>query len=213
VSDSRASAFVQIDTPGYTACMLRRRGLALLFVLFCLPVLSCSDDPPDKEMQQAQTEIDAARKAGAGDYAREELAAAEQALANAREAVGNRDYRLALTSALDSRERARTAQTQAEEQKLAARANAEHAISDVSALLARTQPRLQTVAGSKTTRALESSRHAVGDVERALQEARASFERGEYVTTVKLLKGSDARLAEAGRALDAYSATPSRRRR
>src|SRR3954470_6757381 len=132
--------------------MWRRRGLALLFVLFCLPVLSCADDPPDKEMQQAQAEIDVARKAGADDYAREEIAAAEQALTNAREAVGDRDYRLALTSALDSRERARTAQTQAEEKKLVARAQAERAIKDVSAVLARTQSRLQTIAASKTAR-------------------------------------------------------------
>ena len=70
-------------------------------------------DPPDKEMQQAQGAIDAARAAGADQYARDEFTAAEDALKRAHEAVDQRDYRQALNNALDARERAQTAAKEA----------------------------------------------------------------------------------------------------
>ena len=57
-------------------------------------------------MQQAQGAIDAARAAGADQYAREEFTAAEDALKRSHEAVAQRDYRQALNTALDARERA-----------------------------------------------------------------------------------------------------------
>ena len=76
--------------------MLRRRGFALLLLTSTLPRSRMRDDPPDKEMQQAQSAIESARVAGAGEYAHDELAAAEQALKNAHDAVDQRDYRLAL---------------------------------------------------------------------------------------------------------------------
>src|SRR6187549_1810721 len=105
--------------------MLRTRGIALLLLTSILLVPACGADPPDKELQQAKGAIDAARVAGAGDYARDELAAAELALKNAHDAVDQRDYRLALTSALDSRARAENATAQAVDQKTAARDEAE----------------------------------------------------------------------------------------
>ena len=71
--------------------------------------MACGGEPPDKEMQQAQGAIDAARAAGADQYAHEEFAAAQEALTHANEAVEQRDYRLALNHALDSRERAQNA--------------------------------------------------------------------------------------------------------
>ena len=80
--------------------MPRAWALLALLVLF---TTACGGDPPDKEMQQAQGAIDAARAAGAAVYATEELAAAQLALTRAEEAVSARDYRLALNHALDSR--------------------------------------------------------------------------------------------------------------
>ena len=65
-------------------------------------------EPPSKEMHQAQGAIDAARAAGAERYAADTLAAAVKALAQADLAANQRDYRLALNHALDSRERRRT---------------------------------------------------------------------------------------------------------
>ena len=193
--------------------MLRRRGFALLLFTSTFLVLACGDDPPDKEMQQAQSAIEAARMAGAGDYAHDELAAAEQALKNAHDAVGQRDYRLALTSAFDSRERARNALTQAADQKVVARREAERLLTDVSAALARVQARIETAATTRPARAMVGPRHVIGDLDRSVQEARAAFARGDYVSTTKVLIDGNARLAAAEHALDAATAAPSRRRR
>jgi predicted S18 family serine protease len=192
--------------------MLRRRGLALLLLTTTFFVPACADDPPEKEMQQAQSAIDAARVAGAGDYAHDELAAAEQALKNAHAAVDQRDYRLALTSAFDSRERAQTAQAQATDQKLVARADAGRALTDVSTALAHAHASLQTAEASQPPRSLAAPRKVIRDLDRSVQEARAAFARGEYVTTMKVLKDGNARLAGAERALEAPKDAPARRR-
>ena len=64
----------------------RRLALAC-FLATAMLTVACGDDPPQTEMQQAQSAIDAARAAGADEYAHDELAAAEGALARARTAV------------------------------------------------------------------------------------------------------------------------------
>ena len=61
-----------------------RRILLSLAVLAAVAGAACGD-PPDKEMQQAQGAIDAARAAGADQYAREEFTAAEDALKRSHE--------------------------------------------------------------------------------------------------------------------------------
>src|SRR2546428_14104665 len=87
-------------------------------------------------MQRAQAAIDAARAAGADQYAREDFAAAQEALKHAREAVDQHDYRLALNYALDSRERAQSAAKLAADQKATARTDAGRTLADASAALA-----------------------------------------------------------------------------
>ena len=67
-----------------------------LAVVAALSGAACGDDPPDKEMQAAQAAIDAARAAGADQYSHDELVASQEALAHAKDAVTQRDYRLAL---------------------------------------------------------------------------------------------------------------------
>ena len=89
-----------------------RRLLLSLAVVAAMTGAACGD-PPDKEMQQAQGAIDAARAAGADQYARDEFTAAEDALKRSHDAVAQRDYRLALNAALDARERAQTAAKEA----------------------------------------------------------------------------------------------------
>ena len=76
------------------------RGAWLVVVLVAI---SCAE-PPHKEMDQAQGAIDAARAAGAEQYAAAEFTAATKALAQSNEAVTARDYRLALNYALDRNE-------------------------------------------------------------------------------------------------------------
>ena len=163
--------------------MLRTRGYALLLLTtLLLLVPACGADPPDKEMQQAQGAIDAARAAGAGDYARDELVAAEQALKNAHDAVDQRDYRLALTSALDSRARAQNAATQAAEQKTAAHADAERLLATTSTALARAHTRLRTAQTARgAAHTLTATKRALDDADNAVQEARTTFAGGDYI--------------------------------
>ena len=111
-----------------------RRLVLSLAVLAAVAGAACGD-PPDKEMQQAQGAIDAARAAGADQYARDEFAAAEDALKRAHDAVDQRDYRQALNTALDARERAQTAAKEAVDKKATARADATKALADADAAL------------------------------------------------------------------------------
>src|SRR6476620_86081 len=106
--------------------------------LFCLAVLAAvagaaCGDPPDKEMQQAQGAIDAARAAGADQHAREEFTAAEDALKRSHTAVDQRDYRQSLYAALDARERAQIATKESVNKKATARADATKALADADA--------------------------------------------------------------------------------
>src|SRR6185503_1475685 len=100
-----------------------RRLLSALAV--CALMAGACGSPPDKELQQAQTAIDAARAAGADRFAAEEFTAAQSALARANDAVAQRDYRLALNNALDARERAQNAARDATGRVAAARKDAE----------------------------------------------------------------------------------------
>ena len=86
----------------------------------CAVVLStaCSE-PPQKEIDRAQAAIDAARAAGAEHYAPESFTAATDRAPQAHEAVAQRDYRLALTRALDASDRAQEAREAAAEGKAA----------------------------------------------------------------------------------------------
>src|ERR687887_2904186 len=112
----------------YTPFMLVGRRFARSFALAAALTAAACGDPPEKEMQQAQGAIDAARAAGADDYANEELTAAQAALKRANDAVEQHDYRLALNNALDARERAQNAAKQAADGKAVARTEAEHTL-------------------------------------------------------------------------------------
>ena len=84
--------------------------LSVLLGTIALFVLSagCSE-PPQKEIDRAQQAIDSARAAGAEQYAPDTFAAATAALKQSHEAVDQRDYRLALSRAVDASDRAQEA--------------------------------------------------------------------------------------------------------
>src|SRR3954451_16472835 len=119
-----------------------RRALVSFAVVAAMAGAACGD-PPDKEMQQAQGAIDAARAAGADQYAREEFTAAEDALKRSHEAVDQRDYRQALNTALDARERAQAAAKESVNRKAIARADATKALADADAALHNSRARLK----------------------------------------------------------------------
>jgi hypothetical protein len=184
--------------------------------ILCIAVSTagaCSGDPPDKEIQQAQSAIEAARAGGAERYATSELTAAQQTLAHAREAVGERDYRLALSYALDARERAQTATKEAMDRKVALRDEAERNLGSAQTALAAARNRLKTAEASKIpARALAEARSNVATGEGRVQEARTAFEQGNFEAAGTAASQAANSLAQTARDLDALIAPPGRRR-
>jgi hypothetical protein len=194
---------------------LGRRRLCLASLLVASAVtVACGDDPPQIEIQQAQNAIDAARAAGADEYAHDELAAAEGALARARTAVDERDYRLALNHSLDSRERAQAAATQAANLKAAARTEAERALGTASATMAEATIRLKTAqTGGAPARRLTAARRSLAAADQAVQKARAAFNQGSFRDVTQTLNEPMGRLAATSHDLEAAPRLAARRPR
>ena len=158
------------------------RGLLLTLVVVAVIGLgACAGEPPRKEMQQAQSAIDAAKAAGADEDAREELNGAVDALKQAYDAVEERDYRLALNRAIDSRERAQIAEKQASDEKAAERENADRAMVALTAAIADATVKLKSAESTHASpRAVAASRKARANAQTHLQEARAAYENEDY---------------------------------
>jgi hypothetical protein len=186
-----------------------RRLAALLLIAVAG---SACGAPPDKEYNQAVGAIEAARAAGAGIYAADELAAAEQLLTRYDEAVAARDYRQALSHALDSRERATAAAAKAASDKALLRGEAERLIP----VLAAQTERGRIAAGGATraqAQAAQNLRATIAATERALQEARANLERDNVRAARDVLEGLQERLTQALAPFETTAAAPAPRRR
>ncbi len=180
--------------------MPRRIRVAFYSTMFALMfVVAGCGEPPDKELHQAQGAIDAARAAGAAVYAPDELKAAVDALAHAQDAVGERDYRLALNNALDSRERAQNAAKMAADQKAAARSDAERMLAEVTSALAVAKARLDAAEAGRQGKPLAPSTATVVSSSRA-----AADDAGKLLATQDYL-GAKARLDGVAAALTAVS--------
>lgn len=192
--------------------MLTRRCLSSLALLAALA--SACAGPPDKEIQQAQAAIDAAKTAGADRYAPEDFNAARDALKLANDAVVQRDYRLALNHALDARERAQSASKDTADRKVVVRAEAERAMASVGPALSEAHVRLSAAeAAHISPRTLAEARHTIAGVDQAVQKAGAARDRGDYLDVVELLKSAMPRLQAVAKDLEAATPPGSRRRR
>jgi hypothetical protein len=155
-------------------------NIILFSVLVALVVSACGD-PPNNEMQQAQGAIAAARAAGAEQFAHDELAAAQQSLKNAQQAVEGRDYRLALNYALDSGERARNAAKQAADGKAALAEAAVRTLTEADAALEDARSKLKTAERARiSATTLARARRTISATDTAVQKARAAFGQGNY---------------------------------
>lgn len=172
-------------------------------------LLSACAEPPNKEMDQAQGAIDAARAAGADEYADEQLTAAVTALKQSRDAVTQRDYRSALNYALESRDRAQNAAKQASEQRATVRGQVERALADLNALLARADRRVTLAESNRAPRrTITATKNVLAPARAAVQKASAAVVRGEYAAAQRDLEGVQARVTAAIAEIEA--ATPSR---
>jgi hypothetical protein len=170
------------------------RATLPIAVIAIAATIACSE-PPNKEMHQAQGAIDAARAAGADQYAREEFEAAQAALARSEEAVRARDYRLALSHALDASERARDAAREAANRKAAARSQAERALLAADAAVRGARSRLAALSNARPRRKdLPDIDHAIDVASQRVQESRAALAKEDYLAAGKALEGVEARL-------------------
>ncbi len=190
-----------------------RAALFTLLVSLCAFATACGD-PPEKEMQLAQSAIDAARAAGSDQYAHQEFTAAVEALKHAHQAAADRDYRQALNYALDARERAQISAKEAADNRAAARVSAEQALAEVNATLGIAQKRLADLENRRVpARFLSDARKQLDATERQVQEARAAFDRGEYPEATTAATASSQALASLVTALQSVNLPTSRRRR
>ena len=174
-------------TPSLLYCRSMRRLAAAIGTLVFLT--ACSE-PPQKEIDRAQGAIDAARAAGADQYAPDPFTAATTAMQQTHEAVDQRDYRLALSRAVDANERALEAAREAADGKVRVRGAAEATIG--RALTAERQLNEQIkVAESARVPAkdLEPARRVYATAQRTLQEARAAMAAGNYLVASKQVEG------------------------
>ena len=163
---------------------------------------ACSE-PPQKEIDRAQGAIDAARAAGADQYAAEAFNAATSALQQAHEAVQQRDYRLALSRALDANERALEAAKEGANGKVRARAEAEGLLSATATSIQQLQPKVKAAEGAKLPAAqLDHSRRLRGDADKTLQEARAAVKEGNYLAAMKRTQDLQLKITAEIKAID-----------
>jgi hypothetical protein len=194
--------------------MLRRVSLAPTAALLCAIAFSmgCAT-PPTREMDQAQGSIDAARAAGADRYAREQYEGAVKALQSAQDAVGQRDYRLALNYALDSRDRAQQAAKEAASQQGILRSAAERRLTEVTALLDRAEQQLKAADNARVPRrSLAAARTAIAGAEESLQKAGTSIQESNYDVSQQQLAESAKNLQSAMAEIDALMKGRQKRR-
>jgi Domain of unknown function (DUF4398) len=186
-----------------------------LTVLFCALVLcaACSE-PPQKELDRAQGAIDAARAAGADRYAATELTTAVTALQQAHDAVAQRDYRLALSRALDASERAQQAARQAADGKARARSEAEAALNRAQIAGQQLQSAIKAAEAARVPAPLlAQARKTAAAAKGALQKTRALIESGDYLEANTAVKTVSEQIGKQILAInEAQAARPGRRR-
>ena len=189
------------------------RRLAILTI--CIALTAACAEPPNKEMNQAQGAIDAARAAGADQYASRELNGAIDALKRSEDAVAQYDYRLALSHAIDSRERAQAAAKAAVDNRAQARGTAERIVAEANSAVTQGRAQLSEAALAKLPRRIAAdTRQALDSADKQMQEARAALQRDEYDRAVSAAKAAMARIQETLAVMDkAATAPPPRKRR
>ena len=176
-------------------------------------VTACGD-PPNKEMDQAQGAIDAARAVGADRYASTEYTAATDALKRAQDAVAQRDYRQALNEALDSREHAQNSAREAADARAQLRGEVERDMAQIAALIAEANTRLAAATRSRTPRrVLDGPRTDLAAVDQSVQKAGAAMRADDYLSARSALQGVKERIEQALRALGTPTVQSSRRAR
>jgi hypothetical protein len=156
-----------------------------LLVLVVAVLAGACEQPPTREIEAAQAEVDAARTEGAEHYAPERWREAQDALRAARDNVAGKDYRAALSAANLAAESARAALQAVQSGRAAARSQAEATRSEVRALV----DEVETV--HKEALAASVPEEAFAALSTRVQEVQAGLER-----LGRTLAGDDALAAQ-----------------
>jgi hypothetical protein len=184
------------------------------WLLVTLLVLSACAEPPAKELNQAQGALDAARAAGAEQYAPDEYRGAAAALKAANDAVEQRDYRLALNDALDSRERAQNAARQAAVTRARVRSEVERAMSQIAAMLAQAGARVAAAEkGKGPRRNLHEARQLLARVNADVQKTGEAMKADDYMAAQAAVDGIRDRIQQVLSLLEPPPASQSSRRK
>jgi len=180
-----------------------RLPVLLCTIALLVPSAGCSE-PPQKEIDRAQQAIDAARAAGAEQYAPETYNAATAALKQSHEAVDQRDYRLALSRAVDAGDRAQEATKEAADNKAKARRDAESAINAANAALMQLEARIKTAEAARVpAREIAPARGTVQDATGTLQKARAALSAGDLPAARSTVEGLESQIRSEIRVVEA----------
>ena len=183
--------------------------------VLALVLLTACGTPPHKEIDQAQGAIDAARAAGADRLATEEFTAATTSLKLANDAVGQRDYRLALSHALDSREHAQNAARLAAETHGRLRGDVERSMAEITALIAQANGRLTTAERTArvSRRVVADARQSLATANSDVQKAGAAVQAQDFTAAQALLSGAKQRISQVIARLDTAIRGQNTRRR
>jgi HAMP domain-containing protein len=185
---------------------------AYLACLLVVLATACTS-PPNKEMDQAQGAIDAARAAGADRYAPTEFTAATTALKNATDAVAQGDYRLALNHAIDSREQAQNAARVAADTRAKVRGEVERSIAEVNALITQVNAWIASPAAARTPRTRRTAQQVVTTSTAEVQKAGSAMQAEDYAGAQTVLTATKERLQKVLPAAPNTGAVQSTRRR
>jgi hypothetical protein len=181
----------------------RHRPRITLLIAFLLVATAGCSEPPQKEIDQAEAAIELAKTAGAERFAADEYTAATTGLAKARAAVEQRDYRQALSYAIDARQRAQSAVRQAADEKARIRKAAEVLYGEIATRANRLQSLLRAAeAGRPASKELREPRATLAEARKTLQEASAAISLGNYEQGSKSLTEVRGKLDAAIRNLE-----------
>ena len=171
--------------------------------MLALVLLAACGSPPHKEMDQARSAIDAARTAGADRYAGDEFKAAQHSLTLATEAVDQRDYRLALNHAIESREQAQAAARVAADTQQRLRDELERSMQEVRTLIAQATGRLTTAEKTRVARrVVTAAQQSISATEADVQKAGAAMQAQDFSAAQAALMGAKKRIEQAIARLD-----------
>jgi hypothetical protein len=190
----------------------------LLAVSFLSLLLTACDQPPTRELAAAESALADARRDGADTFAAERFKEAEAALSSARQRVDQKDYRGALSAAVDAAEKARAAAAAVPSAKILLRSSAETVQAEAQAALDEAAAIREQAAQARVPEsAFEALRPRAAEIEAGLAAVASHLDKGDLVAaqgaSVELKARAAGFAAEHQAALDKWNAEHPRGRR